>query len=256
MRLHRFFIEESLRNKKDFKIFEDDIIHQWKNVFRLRAGDRVMLLDNTGFEYLSEVVLLAKGEAEIKIVDASASENMTDKDVWLFASIIKKDNYEWILEKCTEIGVSHFVPVVSDRTEKKDLNIERAHKIIKEASEQSERGMMPTLHDVRSLEESIAHAEEQGVHLIAFHSDSAHPELKHFTHEVKEKLFTDGSASSPQANFVREKKKVGVLIGPEGGWADREVNLFKEKNIPLYTLGSQVLRAETAAIAIATLLLL
>jgi RsmE family RNA methyltransferase len=58
--------------------------------------------------------------------------------VVLFASLIKKDKFEWVLEKCTELGVSEFVPVISERSEKKGLNIERARKIIKEASEQSE----------------------------------------------------------------------------------------------------------------------
>src|SRR4051812_300127 len=107
MRLHRFFIEEHLRNKETLILHDSEVIHQWKDVFRLRPTDQIILLDNTGFEYIAEIVLLAKGTAEIKIIDKSVG-NIPDKEIWLFASLVKKDNYEWILEKGTELGVSHF----------------------------------------------------------------------------------------------------------------------------------------------------
>jgi 16S rRNA (uracil1498-N3)-methyltransferase len=231
MRLHRFFIEEHLRNKKDISIFDDEIIHQWKDVFRLRSGDKVILLDNTGFEYLSEVQLLAKGKAELKILESTAATNIPKKEVWLFAALIKKDNFEWILEKGTEVGVSHFVPLLSDRTEKKDINMERAQKIIRESSEQSGRGKMPEIDEPTDLEQAINTAQ---IPLIAFHLTG-------------EKFVAD---------FQNAKQKIGILVGPEGGWSDKELTLFKEKNIPVYTLGEQVLRAETAAIVIPALLLL
>src|SRR4051812_9996832 len=100
MRFHRFFIEEHLRNKQTITLFDDEIIHQWKDVFRLHSGDKVILLDNTGFEYLSEVMLLAKGKAELKILEGTAVDNPPaggpKKDITLFAALIKKDNYEWI----------------------------------------------------------------------------------------------------------------------------------------------------------------
>jgi 16S rRNA (uracil1498-N3)-methyltransferase len=250
MRLHRFFIEEQLRNKKEITILESELIHQLKNVFRLNAGDRLILLDNSGFEYISEIILLSKSKAEIKIVDSSVSENLLDKEreVWLFASLIKKDNFEWIIEKTTELGISHIVPIVSARTEKKELNIERAHKILKEASEQSGRGIMPMLHDIRNLDDAITHAQEQSVHLIAFHLEG-----EHFN---KEKILNRQSTLEKSLNIPQEKKNIGILIGPEGGWSDNEITLFKSKNIPIYSLGKQVLRAETAAIVICGLILL
>ncbi len=250
MRLHRFFIEEQLRNKKEITILEEELLHQLKHVFRLNAGDKLILLDNSGYEYMSEILLLTKSKAEIKILSSDLSENIpnTDKEVWLFASLIKKDNFEWIIEKTTELGISHIVPVISARTEKKELNIERAHKIIKEASEQSGRGIMPLLHDTRNLEDAIAHAQEQNINLIAFHLDGDAFNLDHVLHN-QSKLEKSLGISS-------EHKKSGILIGPEGGWSDNEILLFKTKNIPIYSMGKQVLRTETAAIAICALILL
>jgi 16S rRNA (uracil1498-N3)-methyltransferase len=240
MRLRRFFIEEHLRNKREIALFEDEIIHQLKDVFRLRSGDKIILLDNSGLEYIAEIVLLAKGKAELKLLDTgTAVVNIPKKEVWLFASLIKKDNYEWILEKCTELGVSHFVPILSDRSEKKDLNIERAEKILKEASEQSGRGMMPVLHEILDLEHALNVAEQEKINLVAFHTVSSMP-----------------FDSSLRDSLRATKNPIGFLVGPEGGWSEKEVELFKSKNISIYSLGNQVLRAETAAIAISSLLLL
>jgi 16S rRNA (uracil1498-N3)-methyltransferase len=241
MRLHRFFIEEHLRNKKDISIFDDELIHQWKDVFRLRAGDKVILLDNTGFEYLSEIVLLSKGKVDVKVIEQTIAEVTPKKELWLFAALIKKDNYEWILEKGTELGVSHFVPVLSDRTEKKDINMERALKIVKEASEQSGRGKMPEVHEPITLADILNQNQntESNAHsfpkdMLAFHMDG-------------EKFVPD---------FHNSKQELGIFIGPEGGWSDKELALFKDKDIPLFSVGQNVLRAETAAIVISTLLLL
>jgi 16S rRNA (uracil1498-N3)-methyltransferase len=231
MKLHRFFIEEHLRNKKDITLFDDELIHQWKDVFRLRAGDKVILLDNTGFEYLSEIVELHKGNVEVKIIEGTAADVQPKKELWLFAALIKKDNFEWILEKGTELGVSHFVPVLTDRTEKKELNMERAQKIVKEASEQSGRGKLPEVHEPIALEKAIASAT---VPLLAFHMNG-------------EKFVAD---------FHNAKQALGIFIGPEGGWSDKELKLFKDKDVHIFSIGQNVLRAETAAIVIPALLLL
>jgi 16S rRNA (uracil1498-N3)-methyltransferase len=235
MRLHRFFIDEHLRNKKEVTIFDDEVIHQWKDVFRLRAGDKVILLDDTGYEYLSEIKLIAKGKADVKIVEQNLSDVLPKKEIWLFASIIKKDHYEWILEKGTEIGVTHFVPVLSDRTEKKDINMERAYKIVKEASEQSGRGKLPQVFEPVSLEEAL---ENDVSKFLAF--------------DVSGENFS----ASDRDDLRVSEESLGILVGPEGGWTEKELSFFKDKDIQIYSLGKNVLRAETAAIVIPALLLL
>ncbi|MFM2357586.1 MAG: hypothetical protein RJA61_323, partial [Candidatus Parcubacteria bacterium] len=137
-----------------------------------------------------------------------------------------------ILEKCTELGVTHFVPIISERSEKKNLNYERAQKIIKEASEQSGRGTLPELGETCVLQDVF---EKYPMDFIAF----------------------DFSGTKLENNkFQITNSKIGILIGPEGGWTERELQVFKDKHIPLFTLGNQVLRAETAAVAVSSLLLL
>lgn len=233
MRLHRFFIEEHLRNKKDITLFDDGLIHQLKDVFRLRAGDKLILLDNSGYEYMAEISLLAKGKVEINVMDGSLAP-VLNKNVTLLMSLIKKDNFEWVLEKCTELGVTKFIPVLTDRTEKKDLNFERAEKILKEASEQSGRGKLPELDEVRTLDDVVNYALKERIQVVAF----------------------DGKGEAFKKESINTQEKIEILIGPEGGWTERELEMFKKYKIPVYSLGKQVLRAETAAIAISSLILL
>ena len=159
--------------------------------------------------------------------------------MWLIAALIKKDNFEWIIEKATELGVTGIIPVISERSEKKSLNMERGNKILVEASEQSGRVTLPQLKNPQSLAEviqSVTQADEEKMNLI-----SIDPEGKPW----------------PKSGFGQfDSKPAGIFVGPEGGWSDRELEMFKEAGIAIYSIGSQVLRAETAAVAVSSLLLL
>ncbi len=233
MRLYNFFIEEKLNNKKEFETNNIELIHQWKNVFRLGVGDRVVLLDNSGFEFLGTISFISKNNAIVLIngmKENTKPNNLKKCEVYLYVSLIKKNNFELILGKGTELGVTHFIPIISSRSEKKDFNKERAQKIIKESSEQSGRGFLPTLSEVTDLKNAL----KDEVRFIAFHLKG----------EKFEKI-----------NF-KEDDKVGILIGPEGGWTDEEINFFEKNNIQIISLSPQTLRSETAAIAVSSLLLL
>ncbi len=231
MRLHRFFISHTLAGQSAIVVRDQELYHQLKNVFRFQVGARLILLDNSGSEFEALLTAIELGNLNFEILNAKKVQNLPQKEIFLFQSLIKKDNFEWVLEKGTELGVSHFIPVLSERSEKKKLNMERAEKILKEASEQSGRGNMPTLSEIISLEDVLKKKE---VSLIAFHLEGG---------------------KFPEGKFASEKQ-LGVLIGPEGGWSDRELELFKKNSVQIFSLGQQVLRAETAAIAVSSLLLL
>lgn len=231
MKLQRFFVEEKLSVGKEIRISDEDFAHQLLRVFRMETGYEIILLDNTGSEFLSKITLLTKKELVVVVLDKKEVSNIPKKEITLFASIIKKDHFEWVLEKCTELGVSHFVPVISERSEKKDLNMERARKILKEASEQSERGFIPNISEPVSLSESFEGLDFPAIAL----------------HLCDEKFDIEKST---------ESTKLGLFVGPEGGWGERDLELFKNKNIPILSLGSQVLRAETASVAVSAKILL
>lgn len=230
MRLHYFFIDQPLLPQKEIFVSDSLLLNQWRNVLRFKTGDQLILLDNSGQEFVSHFVSLFRDEAKIFIDESRAAKNIPTREVTLFASLAKRDSFEWMLEKGTEIGVSNFVPIETERSEKKSLNIERSKKIIREASEQAHRGKCPEICEPVPLAEIL----ERNIPIVAFHPDG-----EKFSFE---KIFG--------------LQSVGIIIGPEGGFSERELELIKKKKIKIFSLGPMVLRAETAAVAAASLFLL
>jgi len=231
MRLHRFFITSNIDKGKVNTFSSLDTIHQLSRVFRLRDGDKVIFFDGSGVDHESEIVSLGKTECTFRVVDSKPVESMTDRNLALAFSLIKKDNVEWIIQKGTELGVSEFIPLVSERSEKKGFNMERAQKIMIEAVEQSGRGMLAIINEPNTFEHFLKNEKRK---VIAFH--------------------TEGE-SFKKEGFAGEHNLV-ACVGPEGGWTEREIKMFKEKGASICRLSAPILRAETAAIAVSTLLLL
>ncbi|MDD4804993.1 MAG: RsmE family RNA methyltransferase [Candidatus Pacebacteria bacterium] len=237
MRLHRFFIKEKIEKGKETKIDNLELLHQWLKVFRLSSSDRVIVFNGNGFEYEGYFRVLNKKEAVLFLDKENKIDNKPKVELHIFQSIIKKDNFELIAQKCTEIGVSAFHPIISERSGKKDLNIERLNKIVTEASEQSGRGSVPKVFIPVKLEDSIK--------------------------DFSDDLFMLDFDGKPLSSSLRAKRgnpglnnKIGLLLGPEGGWSDKDRDFFKKNEIKSVSLGKQVLRAETASIVASALILI
>lgn len=230
---HHFFVEQNLQRAPEGQVVitDPELIHQWLRVFRFGVGSEVALLDDSGFEYVSKLTKIDPGEAILHIEKVYENEHVTSQEVFLFQSLIKSDKFEWILQKGTELGVARFMPILADHSEKKSLNFPRCKKIITEASEQCGRPTLPKLYEVMKLEEAF---NQYDARAVVFHPDA--PRFN-------------------KLDFINEKH-LAVFIGPEGGWSDREIELFKQKNVPILSFSTLTLRSETAAIAISSLILL
>ena len=136
------------------------------------------------------------------------------------------------MEKATELGVAQICPVIADRSEVKKFNLPRAKEIVREAAEQSGRGNLPALYEPMELQNVF----------------------KEYT--FYKNLAFDPSGEAFQKKEWGAEEKLGCFIGPEGGWSARELTVFRERGIPVCSLGSPTLRAETAAVAVTALLLL
>lgn len=225
MKIHRFFVKEIIEKNDELVITDVDIIHQIKNVLRLREGVSVVLLDGSGKEYFGKVKIILKSESifsKEKIKSNPQDIHITN----LYFSIPKKDKAEWILQKCTELGVNNFIPVISDRTEKINLKKERAEVIIKEAAEQSEKMFLPVFHETVKLEDS----------LIGLKFD--------------ETFYLELGVENIDIKKLKDKLSLNIFVGPEGGWSEKDKEIFAKFNIKSYSLGDFVLRAETASVAI------
>lgn len=227
MRLHRFYTKETIDPKLGVTIHDEALIHQWKKVFRLTSGDQVIVFDGSGTDYIAEISFEGKDSAALSIVEAKKNNVGINSDITLYAAIVKKDNFEWIVEKATELGVSKIVPVISERSEKKNLNIERLRRILIESSEQSWRGNVPVLAEIISLEDVITEIKSISQSIIAW----------------------DPTGDECSESEMKQRP-ISIFVGPEGGWSERELAAFKDSKIKVRSIGKQILRAETAVIAI------
>lgn len=229
MRLHRFYIPpHTLELTQEFWVHDEALRNQWLKVFRYREGAEVILFDGIATERLYRMVQVEQDGVKLQLI-TEFERKLPDRHIYLFFSLLKKDKNEWILQKCTELGVRNFVPIIADRSEKTGFNQERAEKIVIEAAEQCGRSDIPDVREPITIPELIS--------------------------EYKNKvsiLICDEREEQQSSELV---DPIGVLIGPEGGWTEDELSQFKSAAFSSLHLGKMTLRAETAAVAAATKLL-
>ncbi|MBU3668431.1 MAG: 16S rRNA (uracil(1498)-N(3))-methyltransferase, partial [Candidatus Taylorbacteria bacterium] len=218
--------------------------HQWRDVFRYTVGGQVILFDDSKTECLSIIEELSHGKVNLVVLEIfkktlkKETGKKTEKGIWLIQSMLKGDHFDFVVEKTTEIGVDNIVPVISERTIKQGVNIERARKIATEASEQSGRVSVPTIYDMVSLEKAIENFKSATNGMVLVLAQGGVSVTK-----LKEKIFKN-KTKGKGINM----KSIAVVVGPEGGWSPTEMQYFKKSGFALVSLGDTVLRGETAAI--------
>ena len=200
--------------------------HYIVNVMRLKKGSNINFFNKEG-EWLSEIIYIERDKVEVKFLNKVKEPSKISK-IELVVCLVKKTPMEIILQKATELGVRKITPVISDRTEVKDLNFERANKIIIEATEQSNQLNTPDLSQIIRLKDFINNISKD------------------------EKLFFAdvNSKHKPSSKDLGQRKKISVLIGPEGDFSptERELILSRPETVP-FTLSDNILRADTAVIS-------
>lgn len=232
MRLHRFYAGGlhtkwgKVELEKNFWVHDERLMNQWLRVLRYRVGDELVLFDDT-VERLYKITKIETPDSVHLELVTEMDRELPAKHVYLLWSLLKKDKNDWVLQKATELGVRNFVPIVADRSEKTGFDIERAQRILIEAAEQCGRADIPDIREPITVDEAI----------------SEYADLP---------LFICEQAEGEPENSL---EKAGVLIGPEGGWSDREKELFATKQLPHINIAQFTLRAETAAVTAAGKLL-
>ena len=221
MRLHRFIGDYDF-SKKEIEILDPKIIKQIKGVLRFKKGEMIILSDGKGNN--AEITLSFLSSDKITgTIDKVAKKEKTRRRVSLYLAVLKKENFELAVQKAVEAGVSEIIPVITERTIKTGLNIDRLKKIILEASEQSGRSFVPVLSPILKFQNALINgnnAEEK----VIFHLDND--------------LYVPN----------KEAQNISIFVGPEGGFTPKEINLAKDSGYTVSSLGHLTLRAETAAI--------
>lgn len=225
--MHRFYIDHKITGDT-LTIHDSDQIKQMKKVLRLSEGDRIMLFDNTGFDYDCEIVKFEVKSTDLKVLKKIPGVGF-NRNVTLYLALLKKDNFELVVQKATELGVSKIVPVLTHRCVKNSISpnqFDRYSSIIKEATEQSRGSIMPQLAKLQKYSETIDNLDENHLNLVAYEQE----EVKHL-------------------NELNLENNINIFIGPEGGFTAEEIAYAQEKGCIVISLGKRILRAETAAIA-------
>ena len=200
--------------------------HYVVNVMRLKRGSNINFFNKNG-EWLSEIVFLDRDRVEVKFLN-KLKEPTKNSNIELAICLVKKSPMDTILQKATELGVSKIIPIVSERTEVKELNFERANRIVVEATEQSNQLIPPQISEVIKLKDF----------------------LKDLSGSSK-LLFADvNSKDKLKAEALKEAKNLSVLIGPEGDFSpsERELILSNSNAVP-FTISRNILRSDTAVIS-------
>jgi 16S rRNA (uracil1498-N3)-methyltransferase len=222
--LRLFHPENIIKNTTS--LLSKEHTHYVVNVMRLKRGSNLNFFNKDG-EWLSEIVFLDRDRVEVKFLD-KIKEPTNTSNIELAICLVKKGPIEIILQKATELGVSKIIPIISDRTEIRELNFERANRIVIEATEQSNQLSMPEINPIIKLKDFI-----------------------HSISNDKKLFFADvNSKNKLNSEDLGQNKKVSILIGPEGDFSpvERELILSKPETVP-FSLSENVLRTDTAVIS-------
>ena len=214
-------IEENSTN-----LLSKEHTHYVVNVMRLKRGSNINFFNSEG-EWKSEIVFLDKDRVEVKIIE-KIKQPKGLSNIELAICLVKKNPMETILQKATELGVSKITPIISERTEVKELNYDRANKIVIEATEQSNQLSPPKILEVTKLKDFLDNLDG-----------------------TSKLLFADvNSTNNLNAETLKQGNPISVLIGPEGDFSPSERDfILGNSNVTSFTISRNILRSDTAVIS-------
>jgi len=231
MKIHHFLIDDIYSEKQKGIITKINLVHQIKNVLKLKPQEKIILLDGKGKK--AEVTIEKINSHEIGfLVNKVMQIPKANYLVILYCSLLKKENFEWMVQKATELGAAKIVPLICERTVKTKIDNNRLKKIIQEAVEQCERAYLPEFKSIISFKDVLTEKKDDEIYLF---------------------FDKEGEKINTFSKNIFHKKIVHIFVGPEGGWTQQEKNFAKENNFLEVSINENILRAETAALSAITL---
>lgn len=241
--MQHFYVEPEAVSR-DFVLISGSDVNHIKNVLRMKPGEELVICDGESHEYLCAVDEFVTEGVSCRILERRDACLELPLKVVLFQGLPKKDKMELIIQKAVELGASEIVPVVTKRTivkledpKKEEKKTERWQAIAEAAAKQCGRGIIPKVKAPVSYKQALADAKQLDECLIPY-------ELAEGMDAAREKI-----------RGLSEKKSVGVFIGPEGGFERSEIEDAISSGVTPITLGKRILRTETAAICILSVIM-
>ena len=242
---YRFFVQPEAIQGSDVRIEESGLIHQIGNVLRLGRGSQVTLLDNSGWEHTVVLDTVERRAITGSVETRQPAAGEPRLNLVLYVALLKGERFEWVLQKGTELGISVFVPVISERSVVDEAanigtaRFERWARIVREAAEQSRRGKLPELQPPQRFGPSCEQAVHYTRRLFLWEGSGG----RGLREVLKPPLAATTDAALPS---------LALFSGPEGGWTESEHATAIMYNMLPVSLGPRILRAETAPMAAAS----
>jgi 16S rRNA (uracil1498-N3)-methyltransferase len=239
--LHRFFVAAPDIEDEQV-VMSGRQAHQICKVLRLKPGDHFVALDNRGQEYQTELTEVTCDQVKGQVVQKRLATGEPKVRITLYQSLLAREKFEWVLQKCTEVGVSRFVPVITQRSVVRKANsvkeekLTRWRRIITEAAEQSHRGRIPEMASPVDLQNALNQLGRFDLTLLA-------------SPDAQDNTLRDSLGRCDTIDSA------ALLIGPEGGFVPEEIEQCVSKGAAAFTMGPRVLRTETAAVVASSLIL-
>lgn len=242
--MHKFFTPKELINGDVAKILGDDVKHIYK-VLRITEGEKVVLNNCEGLEYLAKVTDVNKQEVSLEIIEKLDLNNESEIKVFLFQGLPKAQKMDLIVQKGTELGITEFIPTITHRVDVKlkgeFKKLDRLNRIALEAAKQSKRSIVPKVTEPIGFEEVLQKVDELDLFLVPYEN----------ANNFGIKTLINKLRNEEKINNI---KNIGIFVGPEGGIEEEEIEQLKEKGAHIVTLGKRILRTETAGFVATSLI--
>lgn len=239
--MQQIFVDQSVKIDDTFMVEGEDARHLLQ-VLRMRQGEQLRVSTHEGDNYLCQIESADKGQVTLRVLEEVASTEL-GKRIYLFQAIPKGDRMETVIEKAVELGVYEIIPVemkycvVKLDDKKKASRLKRYQSIAEAAAKQSKRSSIPKIHDFMTYAEAVAYARQCDACIVPYECAEGM--------EATKRVLTQ----------MADAASISIIIGPEGGFADEEIEAVRE-DMNVISLGSRILRTDTAAITTMSMVML
>lgn len=234
--MHKFFTQAIASDEA--VITGEDVRHAWK-VLRLKIGDRVLVNDLAGQDYLGEISLIDKSQVTVRLLETSSVSNESPLAITIYQGLPKGQKMDLIAQKLTELGAHRLVPVITRRVVPEVRNeyrkLDRLRRIVLEASKQARRSRIMEVAEPKELGDLTDELGGLDLVLVPY-----------------EEMTGQGIATLESR--IRACATIGVIIGPEGGFDAEEIAMLRSRGAHIITLGPRILRTETCALTVTSIL--